>query len=766
MSKPISVQIRHLSRVSQATLTAIGLTAILATVVLSGAFTRFAATTQETVSTQATFGSLVKARMEVFRFRLNPSPETADAMREQMLQTVESNRQLSSIFTDADRKEASEQFLEDMNLYWSTFEEAITLQDERNATVANMLARGEQAAENLSSLMQSSYDANAAGATFYAGIALRDFLNARIAMERFLLVNDAADFELARGKVSTARSELSRLSFLIYDVEQRAAMDAVLAEMSEYWQSAEAVFETISARNERYAILDEIGPDVSSELETVSQEIASQQKALSASGRQTGQIAIGLLLVAALVSAAFLTFRSRKIASGIENALSQSVDELNELSGGNLDLEITRSDEETEVGKIARAMIVFRDAARTAKKSDEARRAAEERERQAEMERAQHAERMKAEQERERQRERKAVIEHLASSIGDVVASAAEGDFSNRVNAMFDDPLLAKMASSINDMMDKVETGIAETARMLECISNGDLTQRMTGEFSGIFLELATGLDRTSETLAALVSEITSQSGAVEVSAGELSNQAAELARRAERQAAALEETSATMEEMATSARSSAEASAQAKAEADNTSQRVAEASTVVTSAISAMDDIRVASSSIGEIVSVIDGIAYQTNLLALNASVEAARAGEAGKGFAVVASEVRALAQRSSEASQDIKELIERSAHQINKGVGLVQDTGRTLESIVAGVEDMATTMKTLSKASEEQASGVGEVNRAISELDTITQENAMLSDQSRTTGEQLSEKTEVMLSLVNRFVVSDDREEGQTAA
>ncbi|MDJ0640772.1 MAG: methyl-accepting chemotaxis protein [Paracoccaceae bacterium] len=766
MSKPVSVQIRQLNRLSQFILIVIGLTAIIATVVLSGAFSRFAATTQETVSTQATYGSLVKARMEVFKFRLKPSQEAADAMREEMLKTIESKRQLNAAFTDPNMQEAIARFLQDMNLYWSTVEEAIVLQDERNVTVANMLERGDLATENLSALMQAAYDANEAGANFYAGIALRDFLKAKTSMERYLLINDPADFEAAREQVNGAKSDLSRLSFLLYDAEQRAAIDAVLAEMSDYWQSAEAVFETISTRNERYAVLDEIGPSVSNELEAISQEIANQQKALSASGKRTGQIAIGLLLFVALMSAAVLTFRARRIAYGIEEALSQSVDELKELAAGNLDLNITRSDEENEVGNIARAMIVFRDTARDAKSVEDARRAAEEREREAEMERARQADRMKAEQEEERQRERKAVIEHLTSNIGDVVASAAEGDFSNRVNATFEDPLLAKMASSINDMMDKVESGIAETVRMLECISNGDLTQRMTGEFSGIFQDLAKGLDRTSETLASLVAEITSQSGAVEDSAGELSNQAAELARRAERQAAALEETSATMEEMASSAKSSAEASAQAKAEADSTSHRVSEASTVVTSAISAMDDIRAASSSIGEIVNVIDGIAYQTNLLALNASVEAARAGEAGKGFAVVASEVRALAQRSSEASQDIKALIEQSADQINKGVGLVQDTGRTLENIVSGVESMATTMKALSTAAEEQASGVGEVNRAISELDTITQENAMLSDQNRTTGEQLSEKTEVMLSLVKRFAVSDDNAETQTAA
>ncbi len=215
MSKPVSVQIRQLNRLSQFILIVIGLTAIIATVVLSGAFSRFAATTQETVSTQATYGSLVKARMEVFKFRLKPSQEAADAMREEMLKTIESKRQLSAAFTDPNMQEAIARFLQDMNLYWSTVEEAIVLQDERNVTVANMLERGDLATENLSALMQAAYDANEAGANFYAGIALRDFLKAKTSMERYLLINDPADFEAAREQVNGAKSDLSRLSFLL-----------------------------------------------------------------------------------------------------------------------------------------------------------------------------------------------------------------------------------------------------------------------------------------------------------------------------------------------------------------------------------------------------------------------------------------------------------------------------------------------------------------------------------------------------------------------
>ena len=235
-----------------------------------------------------------------------------------------------------------------------------------------------------------------------------------------------------------------------------------------------------------------------------------------------------------------------------------------------------------------------------------------------------------------------------------------------------------------------------------------------------------------------------------------LNAQAGELARRAERQAAALEETSATMEEISESARSSAAAAERAQSVADSASGKVAQASNVVASAVAAMSGSRMAADKIGEIVSVIDGIAYQTNLLALNASVEAARAGDAGKGFAVVASEVRALAQRSGEASRDIKSLIGESADQINRGVGLVEETGRTLDVIVTSVKEMSETMHSLTLSAREQASGVGEVNRAIGELDAITQKNASLADQSRVAGARLSDQTQLMRSLVQRFRIS----------
>lgn len=207
------------------------------------------------------------------------------------------------------------------------------------------------------------------------------------------------------------------------------------------------------------------------------------------------------------------------------------------------------------------------------------------------------------------------------------------------------------------------------------------------------------------------------------------------------------------MEEISASARSSADGASNAAEFANAASQQVNEAEGVVASAIGAMSDIRSASDKIGEIVSVIDGIAFQTNLLALNASVEAARAGSAGKGFAVVATEVRALAQRSGEASKDIKELIEESATQVRRGVELVEQTGATLENIMGGVSQMASTMQELTATAREQATGVGEVTSAISQLDVITQKNAALSDETREAAAVMASQARDMQQIVARF-------------
>ena len=354
---------------------------------------------------------------------------------------------------------------------------------------------------------------------------------------------------------------------------------------------------------------------------------------------------------------------------------------------------------------------------------------------------------------RQAEEQRKEVVRRLQASIGAVVDGAAAGDFSRRITESFAEPEFNRMAEAVNRLMSNVDTGVREVARVMSSVAAGDLTERVTGSYAGLFAELQASVNESLGTLSRVIDDIAAGCEAVTAQASQVTDQSIELARRAEQQAASLEETSAAMEEISATARSSAEGAASANEFATRATGRVDEAGRVVASAVGAMGDIRAASTRIGEIVAVIEGIAFQTNLLALNASVEAARAGTAGKGFAVVATEVRALAQRSSAASQDIKALIDESAAQVNRGVDLVEETGVTLKEIVEGVRHMAGSLGELVTAGREQAVGVQEVTTAIAQLDTITQRNAALADQGRDLAGDLKSRAEAMEGLVGSF-------------
>jgi methyl-accepting chemotaxis protein len=173
----------------------------------------------------------------------------------------------------------------------------------------------------------------------------------------------------------------------------------------------------------------------------------------------------------------------------------------------------------------------------------------------------------------------------------------------------------------------------------------------------------------------------------------------------------------------------------------------------VVRQAVTAMAQIEKSSRQIGQIIGVIDEIAFQTNLLALNAGVEAARAGDAGKGFAVVASEVRALAQRSAEAAREIKDLISTSTRQVEEGVDLVGQTGEALERIVAQVGEITGLVGEIAASAREQSTGLAEVNTAVNQMDQVTQQNAAMVEQSTAASHSLAQEAEALSRLVARF-------------
>ena len=340
-----------------------------------------------------------------------------------------------------------------------------------------------------------------------------------------------------------------------------------------------------------------------------------------------------------------------------------------------------------------------------------------------------------------------------ANEVADVVSAAAEGDFSRRIPLAGKSDALARIAEGINQINDIVDSGVGEFAEVLAGLAEGDLTQRVVGDYQGRLAELKRGLNETMARLAQTVSGIQATSGHVATTAAEIRSGAADLAQRTEDSAASLEQTAATTEQLAASVKQSASRSRTATERAGE-AMGVAEAGQkVVADAIRAIERIEQSSARISDIVSVIDGIAFQTNLLALNAAVEAARAGEAGKGFAVVASEVRTLAQRSSQAAKDIKGLIAASNEQVADGVRFVRHTGDALNQIVTAAGQVTSTIAEISEATAEQASGIAEMSQAVAHMDEATQQNAALAEQSAGSANSLASQIEALRNLVAFF-------------
>jgi len=475
-------------------------------------------------------------------------------------------------------------------------------------------------------------------------------------------------------------------------------------------------------------------------------------------------LAILVLLGAGFVAGAALT--SRRIARGLADEIGQSVDQTRRLADGDLTATITGTEKDGEMGDLARALLVFRDNAVEAKRLEAEARQREadlraQEERQVEMQRAAEEKAV-----RERDTARRATIADLAEKVGAVVKAAAEGDFSRRIDARLSDPELDDLARSINALVDSVQTAVAETARVMAGLTEGDLTRSMDGTFRGIFGRLQGDVNSSLARLREMVVEITHQCDGVSEAAAAMKSRSNDLARRAEQQAASLEETSANMEEIRQSVRASTDGASNAAEFARKATERVEEAGRVVASAVEAMGQISAASQRIGDIVSVIDGIAFQTNLLALNAGVEAARAGESGRGFAVVASEVRALAQRSGDASKDIRSLIEESSKRVEDGVALVERTGRSLSEILEGVTQVSEIMQTMTLTAQEQAGNIGDVTDVIGRLDTITQKNAGLADETSGTAAEMEHKVDAMRRVVASFRTGTETGRGAMGA
>ena len=340
-----------------------------------------------------------------------------------------------------------------------------------------------------------------------------------------------------------------------------------------------------------------------------------------------------------------------------------------------------------------------------------------------------------------------------------VVDAAMAGDLGRRIPLDDKQGFLAVLSKNINELVGVSERVINDTARVLAAVSQGDLTETIDNDYSGLYGDLKRDANETVAQLSKVVKELQDAAQAVNTGADEIAQGNADLSRRTEEQAASLEETASSMEQMNATVRQNAGNAANANQLAKATSEQANKGGEIVGNAVSAMNAINASSSRIADIVGVIDEIAFQTNLLALNASVEAARAGEQGRGFAVVASEVRNLASRSASAAKEIKDLIKDSVSKVEDGSRLVNESGEMLGEIVTGIKKVTDIVGEIAAASQEQATGVDEINRAVAHMDGLTQQNASLVEQAAAASGSLGDQAQNMQQLTCFFDLGEDR-------
>jgi methyl-accepting chemotaxis protein len=296
---------------------------------------------------------------------------------------------------------------------------------------------------------------------------------------------------------------------------------------------------------------------------------------------------------------------------------------------------------------------------------------------------------------------------------------------------------------------------VEQLSKALGGIADGDLTYRIVNAFPKDYERLRLDFNRATEALHETLTQVASAASGIGSGSSEISHASDDLARRTEQQAASLEQTAAALDQIMATVKTTSQGASEARAVVAAAKSDAERSGDVVRRAVEAMSAIEQSSGQIGDIIGVIDEIAFQTNLLALNAGVEAARAGDAGRGFAVVAAEVRALAQRSAAAAKDIKALVSASSQQVGSGVELVGETGEALQRIVEQVNKINAVVGEIAASAQDQASGLSQVNIAVNQMDQVTQQNAAMVEESTAASHTLSQEADQLARLVAGFKI-----------
>jgi len=568
--------------------------------------------------------------------------------------------------------------LDVLGTYGNSFRVLVAKNDKLQESYSKMTTAGREMLESLNTVSQRSLQGGNTQAVFYASKVKEEILLSLYYAARFI---QSGDVEHMAQSIDFAVRAEDDVQILNRNLSDRALLDEaanVSAMLSVIVNTQPEVQADLQERDRiAFDVLDRDGAAIQNQVEAALDNLISSSAAVGPKGLELVERTHWVMGAAGIISAALAALIAFAVSNFLTRRITSLADTTDQLAKDNLDVLIEGQDRTDETGRLARALVVFRDNRNEARRQEE--------------------------REQEASREREAVVSALSNG-------------------------LAGMAS-------------------------GDLTVRMHSKFSDEFEPLRQNFNGAIQQLEQAMSGVMQETHNIKGGAENLSSAADELARRTEGQAAALEETAATIVQLSDSVTDTASGAEKANSYV-NTAQKEAEGSlVVVSSTVEAIRKIQTTSAEVSQIIGVIDDIAFQTNLLALNAGVEAARAGDAGQGFAVVASEVRALAQRASKAAKEIKDLIETSVTQVDEGVVKADQTGDALGKIVGMVTEISELVETISAATRDQSDGLKEINAAVSQLDSVTQQNAAMVEETTAASHDLSRNTEELTRITDGF-------------
>ncbi len=419
---------------------------------------------------------------------------------------------------------------------------------------------------------------------------------------------------------------------------------------------------------------------------------------------------------------------------GTSRPLAQIANSVELLAQGDLETRTNMKHRNDELGRIAKALGVFRDNFRKV-----------------EILSAQNTE-----QQKQAEETRARMMERLRISIGEAAKAAANGDLSVRVNEVFEDPELVALSDDLNLMIEQVEEGLTETSDVLAAMAQADFSREVQGPLNGAFARLGESANTTRQKLAELIQKIGEAAGDVRMGAGEIDKSARAVADASQEHARQLQEVSRAIEDTSSKVSADAVSATEASTISGNIIDKAKHGSTKVRDSIAAVGNIAEGTAKITASLSIIDDIAFQTNLLALNAAVEAARAGEAGKGFAVVAGEVRELAQRASAAADDIKSTIQQNDSAVQTGIEIVDQASLAFGDIETGLGELVAKLDLISRSGRAQATDLTGIVEILGDIDHLTQRNAGHAQQNVRICETLMDVITALDALVKTFRLS----------